>query len=202
MQHRQVENERWTRNTGVDEVPRAGRGPMAAIRRFFAALGGGRAASEGDLDPAAALVPRPAAPRSLASAPPPPTNVGGLFDTRLAREVRGLVHALGPSRGLVAAALEAAGVRAAPGDPGRSPVVLFLSAVVGADPGVKSIAVGGGAVVVELRAWWRPMVAVALPAVVEDFTRAFDAGCYPALLRPEHRPGNADHGQGDPERAG
>lgn len=202
MRHRQAENERWAQNTGVDEVPRAGRGPMAAIRRFFAALVGGRAASEGDLDPAAARVSRPGAPRSLASPPPPPTDVGGLFDTRLACEVRGLVRGLGPSRGLVAAALEAAGVRAAPGDPGRSPVVLFLSAVVGADPGVKSIAVGGGAVVVKLRAWWRPTVTVALPVVVGDFTRAFDAGCYPTLLLPEHRPDKADHGQGGPERAG
>lgn len=110
----------------------------------------------------------------------------GLGSTRLSREVRQLLASLGRSRGEVAAALERAGVRAVPRDAAGNPVSLFLRAVIGADPNVKSVTVEDASVVVELRAWWRPPVVVDLPAVVHDFTAAFDERCYPALLAPGH----------------
>ncbi len=135
-------------------------------------------------------------PLYVAAPPPPPTPGSPLFDTRLAREVRRLLGTLGATRGSVAVALEAAGVRAAPNDPERSPIGLFLLAVIGADPGVKYVRIDPDAVVVDLRAWWRPTVTVPLPPVVHDFRMAFDAGCYPALLREEFRPHDVDHQQG------
>ncbi|MGH9099709.1 MAG: hypothetical protein ACRDV8_05695 [Acidimicrobiales bacterium] len=113
-----------------------------------------------------------------------------LLATRVAREVSKLVGDLGATRGEVAHALEKAGVRAAPGDPARSPVGLYLGAVVGADPSVTTVAIEGASVVVELRARVRAVVTVPLPAVVHDFTVAFDARCYPALLSAD-RPGRA-----------
>ncbi len=106
-----------------------------------------------------------------------------LFDTRFAREVRRLVAGLGTSRRSVAAALEATGVRAAPGDAACSPVGIYLGAVIGADPNVKSVKTDGRTVVVELRAWWRPDVTVSLPAAVREFAAAFDARFYPGLVR-------------------
>ncbi len=104
------------------------------------------------------------------------------FETRLAREVHRLVTDLGTSRRSVASALEAAGVRAAPDDAARSPVAIYLGAVIGSDPKVKSVRTDGRTVVVELRAWWRPAVTVVVPTAVREFTAAFDARCYPALL--------------------
>lgn len=129
---------------------------------------------------------------------PLPARAGlfaSLFETRVSKEVTGLFASLGTTRRSVAASLEAAGVRAAPHEPDLSPISLFLSAVVGADPNVKSVVVGGDEVVVELRAWWRSAVAVPVPAVVHDFMAAFDAGCYPALFREEYR----EHSRGRPE---
>lgn len=139
-----------------------------------------------------------AAPQSTGSGAPirhVAQATGGPFvETRLAREVRRLVASLGTTRGEVALTLERHGVRAAPG--GRGPVARYLEAVIGADPSVKSVAVDPDAVVVELRAWWRPAVLVKLPSVVRAFTVAFDAGCYPRLL-PAGHPASAEA-----ERAG
>lgn len=106
---------------------------------------------------------------------------GGPFvETRLTREMRRLVASLGASRADVAVTLERHGVRAHPHE--RGPVAYFLEAVIGADPDVKSVAVDGESVVAELRAWWRSTTVVPLPAVVGEFTAAFDAGCYPRLV--------------------
>lgn len=120
---------------------------------------------------------------SLASPGGPPGN------TRLSREVRRLLAALGPTSGAVAASLEAAGVRAAPKVAEHTPITAYLSAVIGADPNVKSVEVDGQSVVVELRAWWRPAVVVDLPPAVREFTTAFDQCCYPGLLPPGHPAG-------------
>jgi hypothetical protein len=115
---------------------------------------------------------------------------GGYRPTRLSREVGHLLASLGQTRSEVAAALEAAGVRATPRDTPLTPVALFLCAVIGADPNVKSVTVDGCSVVVELRAWWRPDVVVDLPSVIHDFLVAFDECCYPALLAPDRYPGH------------
>lgn len=194
MQSWQADNESWSDGRGVDqEPPGSPRGPFSVIRRFLTGrFRGGRAST----DQGTSAAPEPltsSLPRYVAAAPPPATFAAPLLDTRLAREVRYLLATLGASRGSVARALEGAGVRAAPNDPGGSPVERFLSVVVGADPNVKAVRVLPDAVVVELRAWWRPTVTVPLPAVVEDFKVAFDAGCYPALLREEYRTDGIDH---------
>jgi hypothetical protein len=118
---------------------------------------------------------------------------GALRPTRLSREVHQLLATLGTTRGEVAATFEAAGVRAVPGDAQHTPVSLFLGAVIGADPNVKSVTVDERTVAVEMRAWWRSGVVVDLPPVVHDFMAAFDECCYPALLPPAHRQTN---GQG------
>ena len=196
MGYRRAEGANWPDEPGATErLPGFVRARIFAVRAFFAArFRGGRPADE-----VAGSVSRqtvPVAPlRYLAAAPPAPTASAPLFDTGLATELRGLLGTLGSSCGSVATALEAAGVRATPGDPHRSPVGLFLSAVVGADPTVKAVRVRGDAVVVDLRAWWRPTVTVPLPPVVVEFRAAFDAGCYPALLRDALGP------HGVPERA-
>lgn len=105
--------------------------------------------------------------------------------TRLAHEVQVLLGQLGTTPGQVAESLGAAGAYGVPGqDP---PVAAYLTAVVGADPNVKSVEVGDGAAVVELRAWWRSAVTVTFPAAVRELAAAFDAGCYPSLDRREHR---------------
>jgi hypothetical protein len=135
----------------------------------------------------------------LAAAPTSPTTPSPLFDTRFASEVRRLVGTLGASRESVAAALEAAGVRAVRKDWQRSPVVLYLGAVIGADPDVKTVKVAPDAVVVDLRAWWRPVVTVPLPEAVRAFSIAFDAGCYPTLVCDEFKP-DGIVSDGDAER--
>lgn len=118
---------------------------------------------------------------------------GALRPTRLSREVRQLLATLGTTRGEVAASFEAAGVRAVPRDAQHTPVSLFLEAVIGADPNVKSVTVSEHSVALEMRAWWRSEVVVDLPPVLHDFMAAFDECCYPALLPPAHRQTN---GQG------
>ena len=114
---------------------------------------------------------------------------GALRPTRLSREVRRLLESLGRTRSEVAATLTAAGVRAAPRDPRRTPVSLYVCAVIGADPNVKSVTVNERSVLVELRAWWRSAVSVDLPFAVREFMIAFNQRCYPALLLPGHRAG-------------
>jgi hypothetical protein len=183
MQHGRAENQ-LPGVPGVDEEPPSfSRNPLSAVRRFFADRFQSAPSPSGH--PGASAPRRVAGPLPtyLAAPPPPPTSAPPLLETRLAREIRNLLCTLGTTRGAVASALEAAGIRATPGDAGVSPVGQFLTAIVGSDPNVKSVRVGGDALVVDLRAWWRPAVTVPLPAVVEDFQVAFDAGCYPSLLR-------------------
>lgn len=196
MLHGQAENDRWPDDLGTDESRQSARGPFAAVRRFVARRfrGHGGAPSE---PVAAVFAPRRPAPSTLpryvAAAPLPVSSPVPLFDTRLAREVRALLATLGTSPGSVAAALEAAGVRAVPGNGDFAPLGLYLTAVVGSDPNVKAVRVQSGAVVIDLRAWWRPTVTVPLPGVMHEFKTAFDAGCYPSVLRDPFRPDGADH---------
>lgn len=105
--------------------------------------------------------------------------------TRLAREVQRLLGKLGATSGQVAESLSAAGAYGVPGQ--EPPVAAYLTAVVGADPNVKTVEVGAGVAMVELRAWWRPAVTVTFPAAVRELGAAFDAGCYPSLVRREQR---------------
>jgi hypothetical protein len=138
--------------------------------------------------PPLSALPKPAVRvASVAAQPPPAAAVSPLLDTRLARAAHRLLAGLGTSRGSVAAVLEDAHVRGVPQDPEQSPVQLYLRAVMGADPNVRSVRLDAGAVVLDPRAWWRPPVTVPVPAVVHEFSAIFDAGCYPGLIREDHR---------------
>lgn len=114
--------------------------------------------------------------------PGAPSPAGAFRRTRLGREVRSLLASLGRTRSEVAATLEAAGVKGAPCDAGRSPLGLYLAAVIGADPAVRAVRVGDRSVSVHLRAWWRASVLVDLPFAAREFMIAFDQACYPGLV--------------------
>lgn len=192
MQHQRADGAESSDDRGAADArtvhPGFVRARVRAIRDHFANLFGKAPPSVGHT-----ASPHGAAVQSVSHGPPPyvaapPVQLASpspLFDTQVARGVRRLLGALGTSPGSVAAALEGAGVRGSLGDRAGSPAALYLRAVVGADPEVRSVTVGGAEVAVDLRAWWRPDVTVALPQIVHDFTVAFDAGCYPALLRDE-----------------
>jgi hypothetical protein len=173
MQQRWADNADWSDNRGEGEEPISWP-RLRAVGKLIVGSAGPKPYSAAS--PAAAPPDPPPATR-LAAAP------SGSACTRFAHEVCRLLGGLGVSRGSVAASLETMGVRAAPDDPAGSPVALYLGAVVGADPNVKSVRIGADSVIVCFRAWWRPEVRVPLPEVVRDFTVAFDARCYPSLLR-------------------
>lgn len=195
-----AESAGWPDEPALDETKRPfWRTRLSAVRKAFPRPGDD-ALSREEPGRSGARQSSPA-PLYVAAPPPPPTNGSPLFDTRLARDVRRLLETLGATRESVATALEVAGVRAAPRDSERSPINLFLGAVIGAHPDVKCVRTDGEAVIVDLRSWWRPTVAVPLPQAVHDFRVAFDAGCYPALLRDEF-PDDVDRPHGpDAERA-
>lgn len=92
-----------------------------------------------------------------------------------------MVGSLGSTPGDVAAYLCAAGVNGVPYHAARSPVGVFLSAVLGADPEVAAITLRTDSVSLYLRGQPTPTT-VPFPDVLRDFTRAFNAECYPMLL--------------------
>jgi hypothetical protein len=61
---------------------------------------------------------------------------------------------------------------------------VYLSAVVGADPRVKTVRVLPVRVVVTLEHGWRPPLTVPLPRALRHFVAGFDGRLYPTLLRP------------------
>ncbi|MGH8989412.1 MAG: hypothetical protein ACRDXC_12605 [Acidimicrobiales bacterium] len=99
----------------------------------------------------------------------------------LAVRARTLLEQLGSAPGAVAAALHASGMRTGPRDAGTTPVARYLSAVVCADPGVRSVICDGRtARVVRVNGHAESL---ALPAAVVTFIEAFEYGCYPELHR-------------------
>ena len=104
----------------------------------------------------------------------------------LAPRLRALLAGLGPAPGAVANALRAAGIRADHDESGAAPIASYLSAVVSADPGVKTVSCDGLAVTVTHVT--ARTVSVAFPPAVVTFARAFEHGCYPELERPAARP--------------
>lgn len=101
----------------------------------------------------------------------------------LVRRTRCLLADLGPTPDAVAHSLFVTEVRGQPGDPGDTPVGAFVSAVVGADPDVESVAVGMSEITITRRTRWRRQVTVRCPVAIQRFLEAFDAGCYPRLVR-------------------
>lgn len=111
---------------------------------------------------------------------------------QLATATAGLLRALGSTPQEVARSLESSGARGVPQDPRACAVASYLTAVVGADPGVRSLHVNRLTVDLRPEAWWQRRVTVALPPQVRRFVAAFDAMAYPRLLSPPARP-RSDH---------
>ncbi|MGH9082478.1 MAG: hypothetical protein ACRDWN_03955 [Acidimicrobiales bacterium] len=135
----------------------------------------------GDRDPVRFPADHPSRHGSLGPGDPP----GEPARRRLAGAVDRLLRGLGDTPGHVAGSLHAAGVRGVPNDPGHQPVGRYLAAVVGADPDVSAVSVDGAAVSVAMEVLGQPVVTVALPRPVRDFTAAFDRECYPTLVSAE-----------------
>jgi hypothetical protein len=87
----------------------------------------------------------------------------------------------------VAASLCDAGVWGARNDPRCCAVAIYLSAVLGADPRVRSLTTGQSQVKVVVNGPIRilppTVVRVPLPEAVRQFIVAFDRGMYPMLVR-------------------
>ncbi|MGH9086985.1 MAG: hypothetical protein ACRDYZ_02580 [Acidimicrobiales bacterium] len=102
----------------------------------------------------------------------------------LARRTRELLASLGQTPCAVAASLLEAEVRGEPGDLARAPMAVLLSVVVGADRDVKAVTVTAEAVTITRIVHWRREVRVAFPPPVGAFVAGFEAGSFPALVRP------------------
>lgn len=106
----------------------------------------------------------------------------------LKRQAGDLLAELGRDPDEVAAALEAAGVRGDPRSNQSCAVALYLNAAMGADPRIRSVAVGPCTVLLDMAAPpdRRPAgkLQVQLPKAVRRFVAAFDARQYPEVTRP------------------
>ena len=109
--------------------------------------------------------------------------------THWRRELRGhadcMLATLGDDAGEVARRLEDAGVRGTPGDPRDCAIAVYLSAVVAADPRVRSLRVMSQRVVISPTRWGHPPIVVELSDALRAFVVAFDRRAYPTIVRPE-----------------
>ena len=99
------------------------------------------------------------------------------------RYATGLLASLGGNVDAVASTLEGAGVRGVSANPRDCAIAVYLGAVVGSDPQVRSVKVGRAEVVITPRRWWGRSVVVPLTPAAREFVAAFDAGRFPGLLR-------------------
>jgi hypothetical protein len=106
---------------------------------------------------------------------------------QLKLQTRALLADLGRSPDEVARSLEAAGVSGVPMDNRKCAVALYLSALMGADPRVRSVNVGRCSLLIGTAAppEFRPSgrLLVQLPKPVRQFVAAFDDRHYPAVTR-------------------
>ena len=110
---------------------------------------------------------------------------------QLKRQVGDLLVGLGSTPDEVASSLEASGVRGTPRSNRNCPIALYLSAVMGADPRVRSVTVGHCSMVIALATPdLRPAgrLLVQLPKPVRRFVSAFDALKYPENVRRPNPP--------------
>lgn len=105
---------------------------------------------------------------------------GGTGRRSLTRQVGGLLEGLGSSGQEVAQTLASQGVQGNPGDVLQCALAVYLRAVLGADPRVRSVAVTDRWVNVGTA--WRTHLVVEPPAV-RTFIHLFDAGRFPELVR-------------------
>ena len=104
---------------------------------------------------------------------------------RLRSNVRQMLGGLGNDAGEVAMHLEEAGVHGTPRDVRDCAIAVYLRAVVGADPDVRSLDVMADGVVITPPRRWVPSISVGLSPAVRSFVVAFDRNDYPALVRVE-----------------
>jgi hypothetical protein len=107
---------------------------------------------------------------------------------QLKRQTRDLLTGLGTGPDEVAATLEAAGVHGVPRDNRSCAVALYMSALMGSDPRVRSVKVGHCSLFLDTAAppEFRPSgrLLVQLPKPVRQFVAAFDSRAYPTVIRP------------------
>jgi hypothetical protein len=117
------------------------------------------------------------------------SNAGPHRRAATKRNTIGLLTSLGNTADAVAASLEAAGVRGVSANPRGCAVAVYLGAVIGADPQVRSVKVGRAEVVITPKRWWGRSIVVPIPPPAREFVVAFDAGRFPKLLRTASQPG-------------
>ncbi len=98
---------------------------------------------------------------------------------RVARELA----SLGNDAAEVAQRLQSAGVAGTPSDAEDCAIAMYLSAIVAADPAIRTLRVSTTRVVVFPARRWQPAFTVALPDAVRAFIAGFDARKYPRLIR-------------------
>ena len=110
--------------------------------------------------------------------------MGELRDIK--KRVNDLLTDLGPDPDEVASTLEAAGVQGVPRSNSSCAVAVYASAVLEADPRIRSVAVGPCTVVLTLaKEDGRPggKLVVQLPKPVRAFVDGFDEVRYPGIVR-------------------
>jgi hypothetical protein len=105
----------------------------------------------------------------------------------LKKQTNVLLAGLGSGPDEVAASLQTAGVSGLPKNNRSCAIALYLSALMGPDPRVRSVAVGHCSLVIQLAALpdLRPAgrLLIQLPKPVRQFVAAFDARQYPMIVR-------------------
>jgi hypothetical protein len=106
---------------------------------------------------------------------------------QLKKQTRSLLSGLGSTADEVAESLEADGVRGVPKNNRGCAVAVYLSALIGSDPRVRSVKVGHCSLFIEMTSVERGRPAgrlqVQLPKAVRHFVAAFDAQVYPDVVR-------------------
>ena len=106
---------------------------------------------------------------------------------QLKKKTRGLLAELGSTPDEVAASLQSTGIRGTPKDNRSCAVALYLSALVGTEPRIRSVTVGHCSLMISLitPADARPAgrLCVQLPKPVRGFVAAFDGHQYPEVTR-------------------
>lgn len=106
---------------------------------------------------------------------------------QLKKQVSALLAGLGRDADEVAESLEEAGVKGVPKSNRTCAIALYLNAAIGADPRIRSVAVGHCSLLVDLAAppdfRHAGRLAVQLPKPVRRFVTAFDAQHYPKITR-------------------
>lgn len=130
---------------------------------------------------------------------------GSMSDLRLLKKrTNGLLAGLGTSADEVARSLGQAGIEGIPRSNRSCAVALYVTAVMGGEPAVRSVAVGPCSLVINLvdRDDARPAgrLLVQLPKPVRQFVAAFDAGRFPGVQRERPTPSPTAECQPAPAR--